>query len=224
MNLLKRAFPFTQALVAAMVCPALCSAAQRDLTNEEIRARLKDILARPEFSPEKQADWSRRFLEWLADILGWLSGLRGASPLAFWLLLLGSTALLILLACHIAWTVRGVMLVDGAAQERARAAAQRRLLSLVHWEDAKLRAAQGDFTEAIRFLFLSLVYHFDESGRVLFQQAFTNREYLALFDDRPDIRSGLSVFVDALDKHWYGQQPTERALYEQCLAQYLNLK
>ena len=163
-------------------------------------------------------------MEWLADVIGWLGGLRAASPLGFWLLLLGATTLLLILAGHIAWTVRRVMRVDRKLRQREEGEEERRRLSLTHWECARLRATQGDFTEAIRYLFLSLVYHFDESGRVLFQQSFTNREYLSLFDDRPAVRSELTVFVDALDEHWYGQRPTDRSLYDNCLSHYENLK
>ena len=39
---------------------------------------------------------------------------------------------------------------------------KRQRLSVAHWEEAQRRAAAGDFTEAIRFLFLALVYRFDD--------------------------------------------------------------
>jgi hypothetical protein len=102
----------------------------------------------------------------------------------------------------------------------ASASAERARLSQACRQEACDRAAAGDFTEAIRFLFLSLVYRFDEEGRVLFQQAYTNREYPGLFDDRPQVNQDLRVFVDVLDANWYGQQPTDRRRYEECLALY----
>ena len=51
----------------------------------------------------------------------------------------------------------------------------------------------------------------------------TNREYLALFAERPRVNADLKVFVDTLDDHWYGQRPTDQAQYVQCLALYETL-
>src|SRR5439155_22300924 len=104
------------------------------------------------------------------------------------------------------------------------AEAKRGRLSLAYHEEARRRARQREFTEAIRFLFLSLVYRFDESGRIGFQRAATNREYLALFAERPRVQAELKVFVDTLDDHWYGQQPTNERQYESCLALYEQLQ
>jgi hypothetical protein len=102
-----------------------------------------------------------------------------------------------------------------AAAERE-AAARRSRLSATYRAEAGERAARGDFTEAIRYLFLSLVYRFDESGRVSFQKANTNHEYLDLLGPRLPVRDQLRVFVDLLDDHWYGQHPCDAAQYEQC--------
>ena len=52
------------------------------------------------------------------------------------------------------------------------------LLSIGYREEAARRAEAGDYTEAVRFLFLSLVYRFDERGRVSLHKDCTNREYL----------------------------------------------
>ena len=72
----------------------------------------------------------------------------------------------------------------------------------------------------MRFLFLSLVYRFDEAGRVSFRKAYTNREYLELSADRADVRAALRVMVDVLDDHWYGQTPCGRGRYDECRAGY----
>jgi hypothetical protein len=51
----------------------------------------------------------------------------------------------------------------------------------------------------------------------------TNREYLRLFDDRPQVESDLRVFVDALDEHWYGLRPAAEEQYRACLQRYEHL-
>jgi hypothetical protein len=200
-----------------------CLADSPHPSDEEIRDHLKEILARPEFS-KSQFDIWLSFLQLLADVVGWLGGLRSANPILFWILVIGCSAMLAALIAHIGWTVRRVLFVDSQLRQADGLKEKRELLSRVYREEATRSASAADFTEAIRFLFLSLVYRFDETGRVLFQRAHTNREYLALFDDRPTVRSSLAVFVDTLDQHWYGQRPTAREQYEHCFRLYEGLR
>ena len=189
---------------------------------DAIRRHLQDVLSRPEFRKGGMN------LAWLAEALRRffeaLGALSGTSPLLFWLLLVACVLLLALIVLHIAWTVRRMLAVaPGGARGRGEAAAQRAGLSRAYRDEARDRAARGDFTEAVRFLFLSLVYFYDEEGRVLFQRAYTNREYLALFTDRPQVGRDLRVFVDVLDNNWYGQRPTDEPHYRECLALYERL-
>jgi hypothetical protein len=137
-------------------------------------------------------------------------------------LLVSLVLLLALLVGHIAWTVRRMF--SAGARAAANEEEKRARLSRTYWEEAQRQAAQGEYTEAIRYLFLSLVYRFDERGRVSFQKAYTNREYLTLFADRPPVHADLKVFVDTLDDYWYGQRPTGSQQYEACRALYDHLK
>lgn len=192
-------------------------------TEEEVRRRLAEVLARPEFSPQGRNTLFERVLRLVFEFLRSLGGLHDSAPVLYWLLLVGCLVLLALLVAHIAWTVRRVLFTSARPGGGAAAGEQRGRLSLAFRDEARRLAEQADYTEAIRCLFLALVYRFDESGRVNFQQAYTNREYLALFADRPTLQQGLKVFVDTLDDYWYGQRPTERFQYESCLALYDSL-
>ncbi|HLJ95994.1 MAG TPA: DUF4129 domain-containing protein [Gemmataceae bacterium] len=208
---------------ACLLWPRFALAAGLQPTEPEIRRRLKEVLARPEFSQHEKT-LSEMLAEQLARLFAWLGALRNANPILFWLLLVGCLLLLLLLGIHIGWSIRRMLAGGTSLQEAAVAQEKRRRQSLAYWEEAQRRAAERDFTEAIRFLFLSLVYAYDENGRVGFQNAYTNREYLSLFADRPEVRSELAVFVDTLDDHWYGQRPTDEARYQECLALYQSLK
>ncbi len=190
---------------------------------DAIRHQLEDVQSRPEFHPER-ADFVKRLLEYIGDFIKWLNGLRDTAPLLFWIIIISLIVILILLLAHISWTTARVLGLGDRPARAEDAREKRGRLSAAYREEAARRAAQGDFTEAIRFLFLSLVYRFDEAGRVGFQKAYTNREYLTLFADRPAVQHDLKVFVDTLDDHWYGQRPTERLRYENCLALYESLK
>jgi hypothetical protein len=185
-----------------------------------IRRQLSEILSRPEFSNKRQKSLLLQLLEWLSDLVGWLGALRSSNPALYWTLVVGCSCLLLLLAGHIIWTLRRVFFRGGHLPAQAEMEEKRRRLSQAFWDEAGSKAAGGDYTEAIRCLFLSLVYRFDESGRVLLQNSLTNREYLALFRDRPELQDELKVFVDTLDENWYGQHPTARQQFESCLALY----
>lgn len=188
-----------------------------------IRHRLEAVLDRSEFHPERQNAFLARLLQYFGDFIGLLKGLQATAPALFWLIIISLLVLLILLLAHASWTVARVLgLSDRPAREED-FKKQRGRLSATYRQEAACRAEHGDYTEAIRFLFLSLVYRFDEAGRVSFQKAYTNREYLTLFQDRPAVQRDLRVFVDTLDDHWYGQRPTDRPRYENCLALYESL-
>jgi tetratricopeptide (TPR) repeat protein len=113
-----------------------------------------------------------------------------------------------------------VQAVQPAPAKDPEAAARRAWLSANYFAEAKARATLGDYTEAIRFLFLALVFRFDEEGRVGFHKEYTNREYLDLLGDQRKVRTSLGLLVDTLDVHWYGQQACTRQQYEECLEVY----
>jgi hypothetical protein len=192
-------------------------------SEEEIRRKLAEVFSRPEFSRGGRGNWLLRLGQWLSDLFRWLGELSDTDPVLYWVLLVGCLVLLVLLLTHIGWTVRRVLFVTPRLAGWDGGASQRSQLSRTYWEEARRRADALDFTEAIRFLFLSLVYRFDESGRVNYQQAYTNREYLALFAYRPPVHDQLKVLVDTLDDYWYGLRSTDRRLYEECLALYEGL-
>ena len=187
-----------------------------------IRQTLAEILNRPEF--RQGAEQSDRLEDPLVRFFAWLASLRETHTLLYWLLLGTSLTLLALLVAVLLWKVSQLFVAGMNPGGIAETPAQRRnRLSASYREEALHRAAAGDYTEAIRYLFLSLVYRFDESGRVGFQQAITNREYLALFAVRPVVQAERKVFVDTLDDHWYGQRPTDAHRYEECRGLYERL-
>ena len=209
------------ALCVSLLLPPVGGAAPPHPDRETIRERLDDIYSRPAFRRgDDSPGWFRRQFQALLD---WLSSLRGTAPLLYWLLLCLCAAALGALLFAVSRKVRRAFFVGDAARQTAATRAERRQLSRTYEEEARRRADAGEFTEAVRFLFLALVYRFDERGRVLFRQSFTNREYLELFADRPTVAEGLRVFVDALDDHWYGQRPTDEQQYQRCLALFRTL-
>src|SRR5262249_50318099 len=161
------------------------------------------VYARPEFQPPPPSD-----LLWLAEaiarLFAWLGNLPDTNPVLAWILITVCIFLLVLLLGHIIWTIWAVFSVDHRPRSQAALAEQRRQ-SERYRQEALAEAGEGRYTAAIRLLFLSLVYAFEERGTLLFRPALTNREYLAVVGNRPALRRGLAVFVQLLDDNWYGE-------------------
>jgi uncharacterized membrane protein YhaH (DUF805 family) len=187
---------------------------------DEIRAKRNEVFERPEFRSSNAANnWIVRQLR---DFFHWLGTLYDVSPFLFWTIFIGCVLILIVLIAHIAITVRRAFAI-GRAVTAAGEAAQRRILSENYREEAFRRAAEGEYTEAVRYLFLSLVYRFDERGRISLHKAYTNREYLDLVEENSRARDALRVMVDTLDDHWYGQTACGVEQYEACRREYERL-
>jgi len=198
--------------------------AQPTPSPESIRAKTAEVFERSEFRPRDQgrAGW---FLRQLVAFFAWLGTLSEHAPVLFWLLLITCVVALVGLLTVIGFQVRKVFTTsEELRRANAEDVARRRGLSVTYREDAARLAAAGEYTEAIRFLFLSLVYRLDERGRVSLHKAYTNREYLDLIGgERLPARDSLRIIVDTLDDHWYGQQPCRLPQYEACLGVYERL-
>ena len=188
---------------------------------ESIRETREAVFDRPEFRTGSARDnWVLRAFR---DFFRWLGSLHEASPLLFAILVTVCIVLLVLLVVHIVRQVSRAFAIVRRMKPEEAERARRRILSEAYRDDAIRFADTGDFTEAIRHLFLSLVYRFDERGRVSLHTAYTNREYLDLLDDRTPARDALRMMVDLLDIHWYGQSRCDAEQYRACLRDYERL-
>ncbi|VTU00963.1 Uncharacterized protein OS=Roseiflexus castenholzii (strain DSM 13941 / HLO8) GN=Rcas_2512 PE=4 SV=1 [Gemmataceae bacterium] len=185
---------------------------------DAVRRTLGDVFERPEFQP-REARGGGALFKALRDFFEWLGGLRAGAPVLFWVLLLGCVGALVLLVALIVWQV-GRALGSGTEARRAEAETRRRGLAADHRGEAGRLAAAGEYAEAVRHLFLSLIYRLDESGRVGLNKAYTNHEYLELLGDRLPSPGSLKIIVDTLDDCWYGQRACRAEQYQTCLAVY----
>src|SRR6266566_9147176 len=79
--------------------------------DEQVRALAVAILKRSEF-----AFWHDT--PWLISFLAWLSGLWETDPVLYWAMLVGLTAVALLLLAHVAWAVRRALAVPASARPR----------------------------------------------------------------------------------------------------------
>jgi hypothetical protein len=190
--------------------------------------RLRDILARPPFDQPQAAprepSWLDRLLEWLIQQLGrtFAPVNRAAGSNGGWLswAIAGVGAALIV---AVLWIWLGGL--RRSLAPRARAHSANPADDELGASEAALRAAAlahaGDYRSAARLLYLSSLLWLDERGRLRYERALTNREYLDRLADRPALRARLRPVVETFDRVWYGKAPLDAegfASYERAVA------
>ena len=69
---------------------------------------------------------------------------------------------------------------------------------------AQTLSNQGDYRNAVRYLYLSSLLVLDERGLLRYDRSRTNREYLRSVSSRPELSKPLGDVIDVFDRVWYG--------------------
>jgi hypothetical protein len=148
-------------------------------------------------------------------------GTPGAGPLAQLLALLGSPAVLILIALLIAAAIVALRLRRG--RKRAKRTADDEVMpprTAAEWrQQADLLAARGEYRAAVRALFLGTLTELDERRFVAFDPALTDREYLREAQrQQSSLIEPLRPFVRLVEAIVYADAPCRAAEYDQARA------
>ncbi len=74
---------------------------------------------------------------------------------------------------------------------------------------AKTAEASADFRCALRFLYLSVILHLQERGKLPYDKSLTNREYLRRVQVDTDLQAMLGPAIAVFDEVWYGHKPCD---------------
>jgi hypothetical protein len=74
---------------------------------------------------------------------------------------------------------------------------------------AETAEASNDFRSALRFLYLSAIFHLQERGILPYDKSLTNREYLHQAQEGIDLQATLGPAVTVFDEVWYGHKPCD---------------
>lgn len=158
------------------------------------------------------AAWLARQYEAFQD---WLAALWATSPALFMAIMGVLLVVLAGLLTHIGWTlslafrrVPGEGDADGDADRQAEEARVRHYRTLR--ADAHALADAGDFREAARTLLLALLALVEEQHALTVVRGWTNREILRRIPVAPAVEDELGAFGAAVERVWYGRQPTTR--------------
>lgn len=179
---------------------------------------LNEILARPEFQwVEQQStaapDWVNSMLEAFFNFMERLAfGLQnmlyyGRVPIIAAAVLLFLFSLYYISRSLSRNLVREAQLAaesdDGADLLSSRAAMQR----------AQTLSSQGDYRNAVRYLYLSSLLILDEQGLLRYDRSRTNREYLRSVSSQPQLAGSLRDVIDVFDRVWYGFEAVDEETY-----------
>ena len=179
---------------------------------------LTEILARPEFQWAAQQsstapDWLNSMLDAFFNFMQRLAyGLQnilyyGRVPLIIAAVLLFLFSLYYISRSLSRNLVREAQLAaevdEGADVLSSRAAMQR----------AQTLSSQGDYRNAVRYLYLSSLLILDEQGLLRYDRSRTNREYLRSVSSQPQLAGSLRDVIDVFDRVWYGFESVDEEAY-----------
>ena len=70
-------------------------------------------------------------------------------------------------------------------------------------------AESKNFREALRFLYLSAIFHLQERGMLTYDKSLTNLEYLRTLQTRAELQNALQPAIQVFDDVWYGYKPCD---------------
>jgi hypothetical protein len=78
---------------------------------------------------------------------------------------------------------------------------------------AQTLSSQGDYRNAVRYLYLSSLLILDEQGLLRYDRSRTNREYLRSIASQPRLANPLRDVIDVFDRVWYGFEAVDAETY-----------
>ena len=180
---------------------------------------LKDILARPEFQWGKAQvvetpNWLQKILDGFFSLLERLiyaiqnTVYYGRIPLMIVAALLFAISLFYIYRSLSHSLVRNAELAaegnGGDAILTSKGALQR----------AQTLSTQGDYRNAMRYLYLSSLLILDERGLLRYDRSRTNREYLRSVSSKPELATPLRDVIDVFDRVWYGYEAVDEQTYQ----------
>ena len=179
---------------------------------------LNEILARPEFQwaggqSSAGPDWFNAMLDAFLNFMERIAfGLRNILYYGRVPLILAAVVLFLFSLYYISRNlsrnlVREAQLAaendDGAELLSSRAAMQR----------AHTLSSQGDYRNAVRYLYLSSLLILDERGLLSYDRSRTNSEYLSSVSSQPQLAGSLRDVIDVFDRVWYGFDSVDEEAY-----------
>lgn len=72
----------------------------------------------------------------------------------------------------------------------------------------------GDYTQGLRFLYISVLIRLNDFNIIRINKAKTNKQYLIeIRDNKPEIHELMAEFTHVFNRHWYGGRHADRDVF-----------
>lgn len=198
---------------------------------EVIRQKAQEVIQRPDYNLEPTSDnafWLIKkiidFIEWiLAPLRGLFAALYDISPIMAWLFIIGLVFILVALVTHIVYSFKVAL----GRRQSAGYSIPRGSEPVVDPETLELQAdeamAAGDCIGAVRLLFRACLVRLERGEERRFRLGMTNREHLRRYRNSP-IFDSLRLFVETIDRKWYGTGVCVVDDFEVCARAHANIR
>ncbi len=193
---------------------------------------LKEVLAREEFKKAAEKDLLDRILAWIGEqllrLLRWILGSLpslGMGPseggllskvAAWWII----GALVVALITFGGFVLKRLPLIRAWFRREEKPASLKQeaiLRSVQAWNQGVRLAEQGNYPEALLYLFRSIILLLAEKGAITNYSGKTNREILQSLPQGEPARAGLAGIVPLFNRVRYGNGRCDKAEYEHFL-------
>jgi len=196
----------------------------------ESRARLEKVFLAKEFQDLEEAkepvwmvflmDLLKKVAEWLGRNKGALQGAGEWVEYVFYGVILGGILLLAL------WIVRRFGPVGWRLRDLKVRADHARQASRTTWQalraESRDKGEKGEYREAIRLFFISVLMEGHERGWWVYRREATNREHLSGIEASSARREALGKMIRVYENAWYGHESPKKETFLQC-AEWLQL-
>lgn len=194
-------------------------------TTSEIQAKAAEIVARGDYQLEAvkqnsnlKSDALAEFIDWILTPLKWLfDATEGLPDVARWLIVGGLVVVLLLLTAHIVYSLAQALGGGKSRKSSLKAEVAERKVDPAKLESlADEAAAKLDFITAIRLMFRAGVIRLEAKEEKKNRPGATNRELLRRYQKQPTLGAALRLFVDTIDRKWYGDEICTDTDYAAC--------
>ena len=191
----------------------------------ESRARLEKVFSVKEFQgleEEKDSAWIHFLKELLRKVMDWLGRHRGPIGASgdwleyvFYGVILGGAVLLVF------WIFRAFGPVGWRFRDLKIKPGQERKASEMDWqalrEESRLKGEKGEYREAIRLFFISVLMEGHERGWWVYRREATNREHLIGVEASFERREALGKMIQVYENAWYGHESLGKEAFLKCV-------
>lgn len=196
----------------------------------ESHARLQKVFSAREFQDLEEAKdpaWMVFLSEVLKKVIDWLNRHSGAiqssgkwMEYVFYGVILGGVFLLVL------WILRTLGPVGWRFRDLKIKSGEERKASGMDWqalrEESRHKGEKGEYREAIRLFFISVLREGHERGWWVYRREATNREHLRGVEGSTERREALGKMIQVYENAWYGHESPGKESFLQC-AEWLRL-